>query len=541
MRGGAAIGAGVAASWFAACSGGGAKSGGEPQSTSAVKSEATPAPGRGGTLNYRINADPPSLNLWTEFTYIVAGAVAPVYNQLLQLDPLDESKIIADLAKSWEHTNSDKTEVVFKLQDAPVTWHDGTAFSAEDVKVTYDWLKSPPKGVTSQRTTAARNIDSIEILDPKTLRFKLKQPQASFLSSITNHHYAMGSKRIVTQTNTLLNAQQEPVGTGPFILKSYKRNNILDLQRNKSYWRPDRPYLDAISTFILTEDTTALTNFLAGQLLLLRPRVSDVPRIEKELGDRGAVDVTAGLSRVALIPNGTRAPFNDPRMREALSAAVDRDEFNQIRQEGKGFKGAYNQPKGQWALPESDLAKFTGYAGKADLQKAKQLMAAAGAGDGYKGRMPVRQDFEENGVTLQAMLKKAGFDMALEVEKSAVLTQRATDTQFDVLCHTWATPFDDPDDAFAEMLISPDRAGRNWAKIVTPELDRIFDLQRAEFDNAKRKKLVNDGDRAALANYPNILVQYEPQIQASYKSLRDYKAHVSLYTNQRFENVWIKA
>ena len=546
LRGGALAGAGLAASFAAACAGGSKEeprdAGGTTGGAAATpRAAATSAARPGGTLNYRINADPPSLNLWTEFTYIVAGGIAPVYNQLLQLDPLDESRVIADLAKSWEYTSDDKTEVVFKLQDVEIKWHDGQRFTAEDVKATYEWLREPPRGQQSQRTTAARNIQSIELPDAKTVKLKLKQPQASFLSAITNHHFATGPKHIITQTNTLLDAQQQPIGTGPFVLKNFKRNNVIDLEKNKTYWRPDRPYLDGISVFIIQEETTGLTNFLSGQLHVMRiQNISDAPRAEKELGDRGEVAINPGLSRVALIPNGTRPPFNDIRMREALSAAIDRDEFNKIRQEGKAFKGAYNNPQGPWALPESDLARYTGYNGKADIQKAKQLMSAAGFADGYKGKMPVRQDFEENGVALQAMLKRAGFDFTLEVEKSAVLTQRATATDFDCLCHTWATPFDDPDDSFAEMLIHPDRAGRNWAKIITPDLDRLFDQQRAEFDAAKRKKLVNDADKAALANYPNILVQYDPQVQARYNTVKDFKPHVSLYTNQRWENVWLE-
>ncbi|MGI8554534.1 MAG: ABC transporter substrate-binding protein [Dehalococcoidia bacterium] len=542
---GIAAGTGLSSMLLAGCSSG---SGNKAKSTTqvsgtagAVSTAGTVSAGKpGGTLMHSINDDPPSLNLWTEFTYIVASSVATIYNQLIQLDPLDESKVIGDLAKSWEFTNSDKTEIVYKLQDANVTWHDGQPFSAEDVKATFDWLSNLPKGVVSPRTTAARNIDKVEIVDPKTIRFHLKSPAASFLTSTSSHHYALGAKHIIDQTNTLLDKDQRPVGTGPFVFKDYKRSNVLDVERNKSYWRQGRPYLDGVTAFIISEPTTALTNFLSGQLNLLAPvSVSDLARLQKELGSKGVVEVTPSLSRVALIPNGSKPPFNDVRMREALSAAIDRDEFNQIIDEGKGFKGAYNNPKGQWALPESDLVKFSGYDGKADIAKAKQLMAAAGYPDGFKGRMPVRTDFEKNAVALQAQLKKAGFDFTIQVEKSAVLTQRANATDFDVLCHTWATPLDDPDDSFAEMLISPDRAGRNWAKITIPEVDKLFDQQRAEFDVAKRKQLSNACDRAALASYPNILVLYDPQIIARYVNVRDFKPHVSNYTNQRYENVWL--
>jgi peptide/nickel transport system substrate-binding protein len=540
LRGGALAGAGLAA-FAAACAGGrgsgGTSSGGDSPAAGGAPGAAQARPG--GTLNYRINADPPSLNLWVESTYIVARSIAPAYNQLIQLDPLDEGKVMPDLAKSYEYTNNDKTEIVFKLQDGAITFHDGKPCTAEDVKASWDWLKSPPKDTTSPRTSAARVVDKVEVVDPKTVKMTLKSPSASFLNISSNHHYAIGPKHVVTQTNTLLDASEKPVGTGPFVFKSYRRTNVLDVEKNKQYWRQGRPYLDGISTFVVQEDTTALTNFLSGQLHVNGLRISDVARVERELGDRVQIVVAPSLSRVALIPNGTRPPFNDPRMREALSAAVDRTEFNKIVQEGRGFVGSYNNPKGVWALPEADLARFTGYNGKPDLQKAKQLMTAAGYADGFKGQMPARQDFEQNAVALQAMLKQAGFDMTVQVERSAVLNQRALATEFDILCHTWATPADDPDDSFAEMLIHPSRAGRNWSKVITPELDRLFDLQRVEFDAAKRRQLSNDADKAGLGNYPNIVVQYDPSITAFMNTVRDFKPHVGIYTNQRWENVWL--
>ncbi|MGE0541899.1 MAG: ABC transporter substrate-binding protein [Dehalococcoidia bacterium] len=546
MRGGITLAAGSVAAMLAACGGdssddgaesGGATTGAPSSGTSAAETQAT----KGGTLNYHINADPPSLNLWEESTYIVPRSMAPIYNQLVKLNPMDESEVVADLAKSWEFTNDDKTEIVFKLQDSSVTWHDGKPFSAEDVKATYTWLANLPSGVTSPRTTAARNVAAVEVIDPTTVKFTLKEPQASFLSSISNHHYAMGAKHIIDQTNTLLVAQDKPIGTGPFTFKGYKRNNVIDLERNKSYWRADRPYLDAATCYIIQEPTTSLTNFLAGQLHLVGVNVADLPKVQAEAGDRANIVVVPSLSRIALIPNGTRPPFNDPRMREALSAAIDRDEFNKIIQESKGLKGSYNPPEGFWALPTAELAKFTGYGGKADVQKAKQLMAAAGFAGGVTGDMPARQDFEDNAIALQAMLKQAGFDFNAQIEKSAVLNDRAIGTQFDVLCHTWSTPLADPDDSFAEMIIHPDRAGRNWSKVITPEVDRLFDLQRVEFDRQARQKIVQDCDRAALGNYPNIIVMYSASINAIYNTLQDFKPHVSIYTNQRWEDVWLDA
>ena len=153
--------------------------------------------------------------------------------------------------------------------------------------------------------------------------------------------------------------------------------------------------------------------------------------------------------------------------------------------------------------------------------------------------MLTRQDYEAKAVPLKEMLRKAGVDVTIEVEKSAVFTQRATATDFELISHTWATPADDPDDSFAEMLIHPDRAGRNWAKIITPEVDRLFDLQRAEFDPAKRLQLVNDADKAALANFPNIVLAYDPQLLGIASAVKGFTPHVSLYANQRFESVWL--
>jgi len=537
LRRGAVAGAGIAGAAAFGCGRSAAPGGGSGASGSASR---TAAAKPGGTLTLNLNDNPPSLNLWTEFTYLVARSIAPVYNQLLQVDPMDESKIIPDLAKSWEYTNADKTEIVFKLQDASITFHDGKPFTVEDVKATYDWLRSPPKGVTSQRTTAARNIDAIESPDAKTVKFRLKTPAASFTNSIASHHFPMGAKHVIDQSNTLLDAQQRPIGTGPFVFKDWKRDNVVDMERNKAYWRPNRPYLDAISAFIIQENATGVTNLLGGQLLIYGPLLtSDVARVQKEMSGKGTVTVRPSLGRLAVIPNGARPPFNDVRMREALSAALERDDLNKVIYEGRGLKGAYSVAKGAWTLPDSEIAKFSGYDGKADLQKAKQLMAAAGYPNGFKGKMPVRQDFEDRGIAVQASLKKAGFDFDVEVLKSAVFTQRVLTPDWDALTHVWATSFDDPDDSFTEMLISPDRAGRNWANITIPEVDRLFDQQRVEFDTEKRKKLVADMDKAAMAKYPNLIIVYQPQLQAQYNTVKDYVLHVSNLTNQRYENVWL--
>jgi ABC-type transport system substrate-binding protein len=137
------------------------------------------------------------------------------------------------------------------------------------------------------------------------------------------------------------------------------------------------------------------------------------------------------------------------------------------------------------------------------------------------------------------MLKRAGFDFNVEVEKSAVYTQRVLAQDWDITTHVWATAFDDPDDSFQEMLISPDRAGRNWANITIPEVDRLFDQQHVEFDAEKRKKLVNDADKAAMAKYPNLVLVYGPGLNAQYNTVKDYKPHVANLTNQRYENAWL--
>src|SRR5581483_4273642 len=124
----------------------------------------------------------------------------------------------------------DSQTLVFSLRK-DAKWHDGTAFVAEDVKTTLEWLKKPFKeGKTSPRSGTQITVESVEIPDPATVRVTFSRPTPSYLINLASHYFAIGQTKDL-KDNGELGANGKLIGTGPFKLKSYQRSNLVELER----------------------------------------------------------------------------------------------------------------------------------------------------------------------------------------------------------------------------------------------------------------------------------------------------------------------
>ena len=144
------------------------------------------SPRNGGELVFPVPSEPPSYDGHREETFGLIHPVAPFYNTLLRIDPNDKSgtKAVPSLAESWT-LSSDKLTYTFKLRKG-VKFHDGAEMTSKDVKASYDKIIFPPAGVGSSRKGQYADVAAIEAPDAYTVTFKLKQPSASFISSMAS-------------------------------------------------------------------------------------------------------------------------------------------------------------------------------------------------------------------------------------------------------------------------------------------------------------------------------------------------------------------
>lgn len=553
LRGGALTGVGLAAAGVVGCSssnnnknnsstasGASNSSGGATASKSAASSPVTGTqtgaaqPKPGGVISQRTASDPQQLDLHQVSTYGALWPETPCYNQLLQIDTMDEndSKIVADLADKWETPDNGLT-YIFHLHPG-IKFHDGTAFTSADIKANLDWIKTPANKKPSPRSAVLGSVQGLETSDDNTVTIKLSQPNPSLLQNLATHYFGIGPKAVIDATGDL---GEKFIGTGPYKLKSYQRGDSIQLEKNPNYWVSGRPYLDGLNFYIVADDNTAFTNFLGGQYQQFYPILHEnVDRVKSETGGKAQNLVTSSYTRNVAFFNTKKKPWDDIRVRQAVSLALDRTDAINVVSGGDGELGGYMRSSGAWGLPVDQLKQIPGY-DKSNIDQAKALLQQAGVQTPLKGTLLSRNDFQAFFTWMQQALTKIGINLDLDPRDSTAAYDAAYKGQFDLIGWTVSIVLDDPDATFAEIATS--KAVRNWSALNDPEIDSLYDAQTKELDNNKRKQLVNQMDKKALSIFQTVQTYYVRYNNGIYSNVKDYKYHASLYTNKRYQDVWL--
>jgi peptide/nickel transport system substrate-binding protein len=314
----------------------------------------------------------------------------------------------------------------------------------------------------------------------------------------------------------------------------------VELDRNPDYWGKDRPHLDGLKFSIIPEESTAFTNFVAGKFHRYFPvQPENMPRVEKETGGKAKATSLLGYTRDEVFFNGTKKPYTDPRVRQAVSLVVDREAAIQVVRLGLAKPGGYMAPGGQWAIPDEQRKKVSGY-DKPDIAEAKKLLAAAGVTEPLSGSILTRSDptFVAVATFVQGVLQKAlGWNFKLDVKDSAAYSDAGYATQFDLLVGSIGIVLDDPDAVFSEIAIT--KAARNWSKIYDADGDALFEKQSQTVDTAQRKQLVQQTETRFLNTFQVVTLYFGNLNHGVWNQVQNYKLSSSLYTNQRLQDVWL--
>jgi peptide/nickel transport system substrate-binding protein len=343
-------------------------------------------PRYGAILRVALAADPPSLDMHQETAFAVAQPMGAVYNNLIAFDPHNYPQIIGDLAQSWT-ISDDYLSYTFTLHEG-VKFHDGSELTSADVKTSWDRIVAPPEGVISTRRSNYQMIKSIEAPDRKTVVFRLHHPSPSFLSTLAHPANFIFAKKYLDQDPQYYKSQA--VGTGPFMLKNYVRGSYIELERNPNYWKKGVPYLDGITYFIIKDTSARAKALRSGRVdaeLRYLPR-SEADAIKEQLGDKIVVAAPRPSNTHGVTFNVDKKPFDDERVRKALTLAIDRYDMAKTLAPLTGLEtvGGLLHPDTPWALDGEELQALPGY-GKdyeANLREATRLLAEAGYPNGFQ-------------------------------------------------------------------------------------------------------------------------------------------------------------
>ncbi|XHB99059.1 ABC transporter substrate-binding protein [Nitratireductor sp. ac15] len=333
-------------------------------------------------------------------------------------------EVLPALAESWEVSDDGKT-YTFKLRSG-VTFHDGTTFDAEDVKFTLDRARAENSTNAQKQLFAA--IDTVEVIDPQTIRIMLSAPQGSFL-----YNLGWGDAVIVAPESAETN-KEKPIGTGPFKFDKWAKGASVTLVKNPDYWG-EPVALEKAEFRVVPDAAAAIPALLSGdvQAFPQMPAGDALSQIEND--PRFVVAIGATEGETILSTNNGKEPFNNIKVRQAIAHALNREEI--IAGNGSG----YGTPIGSHFSPANeayvDLTGTYPY----DPAKAKALLAEAGYPDGFKAtlKLPPPAYARDGGQVVASQLRQVGIELEIiPVEWAQWLEQVFKNKDYDltIVSHT---------------------------------------------------------------------------------------------------------
>jgi peptide/nickel transport system substrate-binding protein len=466
------------------------------------------APRRGGTLTVR-GWDPPLFDPMLTTAYRVHVPLSLIHSRLVKHKAGPSVipgtfTIEGDLAESWTQPND--TTYVFKLRRG-VRWHpkppvNGRELTSADVKYTIERFLSV-KGNPS--AYMLRAVDRVETPDPYTVRIVLKEVNAWFLEMLASPMSVAIVPREAVEKYGDLKKAESAVGTGPWMLDSYRANVGLTFVRHPQYFQPGLPYIDRIEMVVDEDNASRMAAFLAGKYDLGWDLIGAVPRTDwVQIKDtlkqrRPGLRVTEFVSNVEthISMRTDIKPFNDVRVRQAVSLAVDRQGIVDATYEGVGvLNAAIPAAFKEWSVPVDQLGDGARYF-KYDPAEARRLLAASGYPNGFPASLcfttygsPV---FVDSAQLILKYLKDVGIDTKLDQKEYGAFIASCYFGKFDSMTYGPQTPFVDPDN-YIYGTHYPEEL-KNQSHVNDPVVTDFLVRQRRTVEPAKRREILGDLQR----------------------------------------------
>ena len=429
---------------------------------------------QGGSITVGLESDIPGFDPLKVGVYDTAAltAASALFDTLTTLD--DKGMAQPELALSWSHSEDFKTWT-FKLRPG-VKFHDGTPFNAEAYKANYERQKDPAN--KCRCAFYISNVISVEAPDELTLVYNLKDPSVNYpaLVSYANQNAAVHSPTAWKAKGDEYN--RNPVGTGPYILKSWSAGDRMVLERNPNYWNKGRPYLDRLVLKPLPDAQSRFASLQSGEADVIWDDEYDADNIQKAQKDpKLKVHTYVGSGAAVYAFNTKTPPFDDVRVRQALVMAIDRKKMSQAITNGLARPASNPFGDGSWVKCKDDGAL------PFDVEKAKALIKDYGKPVDFKMIVTATPRGRTVGQVLQQFWKQVGANMEIEQVDQATIVPRAFMRQFQLT--PWRiVDLADPDtQMFANFRTGSPVALANYSN---PELDALLDRARVTPDQAKR-------------------------------------------------------
>jgi peptide/nickel transport system substrate-binding protein len=506
------------------------------------------APVRGGRLVYALEAESSGGFCLPEARLNVSGVMVrtAIYDTLTVVNA--EGKTVPGLAKSVT-PNATFDEWTMVVRDG-VKFHDGTKLDATVVKNNIDaWRGSYPGRTPTLSIFTLANVDTVTVTDSMTVVLTTKVPWVAFMTP-----WIVMGIMAQAQLDDADNCSDNMIGTGPFKLATWEKEQKLIAQRNPEYWQiaPDGepyPYLDAVEFRPINDSAQRINALEAGEVnVMTTAEPSDIVGPLTDLRDDGTINLLvseehAQVDHVAL--NNSKAPFDDLRMRKAVALGLDREELNELT--NAGFPTIADQP-----FPPGDpgYMKDPGFP-DFDPEAAKALVDEYKAGGGdpsFTISVVTDPSVSARAQVIQQQLSEVGIEVSVESIGEAALIDRLIASSFEAVLSRYY-PGGEPDE-HGGLWYSRDNPV-NFSKINSPVIDKALEEGRGESDPAKRQKIYERISKDFATNLWLIWLSYTPIAVALASDVHGIAAYtlpddggaptISLSRGHSLQGMWIEA
>jgi peptide/nickel transport system substrate-binding protein len=486
---------------------------------------AQPAPKKGGTLRVAFYIEAATMDPHLSGSKIDRQIYHNVYEPLVVLDT--KLGIKPGLAESWQQP--DPKALIFKLRRG-VKFHDGTDFNAEAARFNFNRMKTEPKSV---RKGEVASVESVEALDPYTIKINLRRPDAALLATLTDRAGMMVSPKVVQERGPELERNAKGAGTGPFQFAEWVKDDHILLKRNDAYWnKQGGPYLDQIRYRPIPDDTVKLQSLQAGEIHVMdyvQPRDVAAVKADKNLV---VVDVPS-LAAFSYQLNHTKPPFNVKAVRQALAYSLDLDQIVKGVWLNVGVPANGPIPPTSWAY-DNTIPPI-----KRDLAKAKAKLAEGGRPTGFTftmttANLPINVQEAE---VIQAQLIEAGITMKIKLVDGATQLSDGNSKNFEMISYQWSGR-PDPDGNIYQFFKTTPGTSLNWSGISNPQLDALLDRTREVSNQGERKKLYSEVTKILQDELPMIYIIHPVEPKAFSPRVQGYEPIPD--GMMRFKDVWLK-
>ncbi|QWC23969.1 ABC transporter substrate-binding protein [Bacillus haikouensis] len=435
------------------------------------------------------------------------------------------------LAEEWK-VSDDGLTYTFTLREG-VKFQDGTDFNADAVVKNFErWMNGNADTFPYYSSMfggfkgdEGHVIKEVKAVDDKTVEFVLKRPQAPFLKNIAMSPFAIVSPKAIDELGDKLGEAPTDAGTGPFKFVEWKRNDKIVLEKNVDYWNKDLPKLDQVVFKSIPENSARLNALISGEIDLadgVNP--SDASQVEGndqlQLFERPSMNVGyLGLT-------STRKPFDDPKVRQAINYAINKQEIVDAFFEGKADVAKNPMPP-VIAGYNDDIEGY-----EYNPEKAKELLAEAGHEKGFEMElwaMPVPRPYMPDGQkvaeAIQADLAEVGIKANIVSYEWATYLDKASKGEADAFLLGWTGDNGDADN-FLYVLLDKDNIGsNNYSYYSNDELHKILIDAQTEVDQAKREELYKKAQEIIHEDAPWVPLAHSTPLLAGSAAIKNFKPH----------------